>query len=91
MGDLEPLTGPLSLTARFRMPIPKSETKRVRVAMAAGETAHIFKPDCSNMLKACEDAMNGVVFVDDCQIVRGFFTKVYSDRPGIDIRVEAFS
>jgi Holliday junction resolvase RusA-like endonuclease len=90
MGNRPPLKGPLSVTWRFRMPIPKSGTKRARAAMIAGETAHVSRPDCSNMLKACEDAMNGVVFLDDAQIVRGFFTKVYAERPGIDVRVEAF-
>lgn len=30
-----------------------------------------------------------IVFRDDAQIVRLFVTKVYSDRPGVDIRVEA--
>lgn len=90
MGDMPPLTGPLSLTARFRMPIPKSDTKALRAAKAVGEVAHTQRPDCSNVLKACEDAMNGVVFADDCQITRLFVTKLYSDRPGIDIRVEGY-
>jgi Holliday junction resolvase RusA-like endonuclease len=89
MAARKPLTGALSVSARFRMPIPKSATKRDKAAMAAGEVPHTSKPDGTNMLKACEDAMNGIVFVDDSQIVRGFFTKVYSEKPGVDLRIEA--
>lgn len=86
-----PLQGPLSVSLRFRMPIPKSETKAVRAAMAAGEVAHVGRPDLDNMVKAIFDGLNGVVFADDAQIVRSFSTKVYSDKPGVDVRVEAFA
>lgn len=89
MAGRPPLTGALSVSMRFRMPIPKSAPKWQRLAMAAGEIPHTSKPDCSNALKAIEDAFNGVVWVDDSQIVRGFQTKVYSDHPGVDVRVEA--
>lgn len=91
MGDRAPMEGPVSLSLRFRLPIPKSETKRVRAAMASGEIAPTTKPDLSNMVKAIEDGMNGVVFVDDSQVVRSFQTKIYAEQPGVDIRVEAFA
>ena len=58
--------------------------------MAAGEIPPTTKPDTSNMVKAIEDAMNGVAFVDDAQIVRLFATKLYAEVPGVDVRVEAF-
>lgn len=87
MGDRPPLTGALSVSMRFRMPIPASATKARRAAMAAGEVPHTSKPDGSNMQKAVEDAMSGVVFTDDSQIVRGFWSKIYSDNPGVDVRI----
>lgn len=94
-----PFAGPLSVSLRFRMPIPKSAPKRQRLAMAAGETPHVGRPDLDNMVKAALDAMGAhkdrktglwipVVFVNDCQIVRLFSQKVYADNPGIDVRVE---
>lgn len=88
MGDHAPFEGALSASFRFRMPIPKSATKRVKAAMAAGEIAPTTRPDNSNLVKAIEDALNGVAYRDDCQIVRTFITKVYSERPGVDVRVE---
>lgn len=84
-----PFTGALSVSLRFRMPIPKSATKAARAAMAAGEVAHVGKPDIDNLQKAIFDGMNGVVFGDDAQVTRAFCTKIYSDTPGVDVRVEA--
>jgi Holliday junction resolvase len=86
-----PLEGPVSVSLRFRMPIPKSATKRVRTAMAAGEIAHTGRPDLDNMAKAIFDALNKVVFADDAQVVRSFVTKIYAEQPGVDVRVEAFA
>lgn len=91
MAGASPLHGPLSVSLRFRMPIPKSETKATRAGMAAGEVAHISKPDSDNLAKAILDAMNGVAFGSDSQITRLFVTKVYADKPGVDVRVEAFA
>jgi Holliday junction resolvase RusA-like endonuclease len=90
MGERAPLEGPLSLSLRFRMPIPKSYSKGVRASMASGETAPVSKPDLSNLVKAIEDGMNTIVFVDDSQIVRSFQTKIYAEQPGVDVRVEAY-
>lgn len=90
MNGRDPLEGPLSVSLRFRMPIPASQNRRVKGSMAAGDIPPCTKPDLSNLTKAIEDAMNGVVYVDDSQIVRGFQTKIYAEHPGVDVRVEAF-
>lgn len=90
MRGRDPLEGPLSLSLRFRMPIPKSATRRAKTAMAAGEIAHMGRPDLDNCQKAIMDAMNGVVFVDDGQVVRAFSTKIYAEQPGVDVRIEAY-
>jgi hypothetical protein len=60
------------------------------LAVLAGEQPFFGRCDLSNMVKAVEDAMNKVVFVDDRQITRLFATKVAHERPGVDVRVEAF-
>lgn len=90
MAGRDPFEGPLSVSLRFRMPIPKSATKRARAGMAAGEIAHTGRPDLDNCQKAILDAMNGVVFCDDSQIVRSFTTKLYAEQPGVDVRIEAY-
>lgn len=105
MAGRPPLEGPLSVSLRFRMPIPKSAPKRDRIAMAAGEIAHTSRPDADNLAKAildgiAEDAAAKrkgderenarVMFRNDSQIVRLFVTKIYAEQPGVDVRVEAF-
>lgn len=87
MGERPPFQGALTLSLRFRMPIPSSERKATRAAMAAGEIAPTTKPDFDNLTKAICDGMNGVVYRDDCQIVRAFVSKVYHSTPGVDVKV----
>lgn len=57
MGGRPPLEGPLSVSLRFRMPIPKSASKRARASMASGETAHCGRPDIDNLAKAILDGI----------------------------------
>lgn len=85
MAGRSPYEGPLVLSLRFRLPIPKSATKKARELMASGQVAPTVKPDLSNALKAIEDAMNGIVYVDDVQIARGIQEKIYAEVPGVDV------
>lgn len=63
----EPLTGPLKVTFTFFVGCPK---RKVR------EVPHV-KPDLSNFIKAVEDACNGIVWIDDSQIVEIHAKKMY--------------
>ena len=66
--------------------IPKSMTKKNRILVLAGKFMHIKKPDWDNLGKIC-DALTGVVWRDDAQIVRATVTKRYSDRPRLVVRI----
>lgn len=79
MGSWEPMQGAVELVLRLYMPIPASWSKKKRQDAIEGTLRPTTKPDCSNVLKAMEDAMNGVVFADDKQIVELKITKVYSN------------
>lgn len=46
------------------------------------------RPDIDNYLKAVLDAMNGVVFKDDGQIVSLTVSKAYADCAGVEILIE---
>ena len=52
-----------------------------------GCIAHTTKPDGSNVLKAIEDGLNGIVYVDDSQIVMSHIEKHYSDSPRVEVTV----
>ncbi|MCR5875141.1 RusA family crossover junction endodeoxyribonuclease [Phenylobacterium sp. J426] len=91
MGDRPPYQGALTLSLRFRLPIPKSETKGIRAAMAAGQIAPTKKPDLSNLQKAIEDGMNKIAFDDDAQIVRAVTLKIYAEQPGVDVVLHRYA
>ena len=73
--------GPLAVELAFGLPRPKSVSPKRR-------PHPITKPDCDNLAKNCLDAMRGVVYRDDAQIVELSVTKAYRDVPGVGIRVE---
>jgi Holliday junction resolvase RusA-like endonuclease len=43
------------------------------------------KPDADNILKAVLDALNGLAYNDDSQIVSARIEKLYSDNPRVEI------
>jgi len=88
MGSSEPLETPVNLYLYIRAPIPKSYSKKKVADCLNGFEKPIKKPDASNVLKSVEDAMNGVVYKDDCQIVNFHVSKVYSSQSGIDVCVK---
>ena len=48
---------------------------------------HTVKPDLSKIVRAAEDAMSGVVYIDDSQVCERFAKKKYGNRPGVEIFV----
>lgn len=87
MAGAPPMQGAISLTLRLYVAIPKSTTKRDRAAIEAGRFLPTKKPDIDNVLKAITDAMNGIVYDDDAQIVTGLIAKTYSDTPRAEVTV----
>jgi Holliday junction resolvase RusA-like endonuclease len=53
----------------------------------AGSERPTKKPDLDNLAKSVLDALNGVIYQDDSQIVSLHMTKVYSQYPGIDLLI----
>lgn len=46
------------------------------------------KPDCDNIAKIICDALNGIAYYDDSQIVKIEVDKVYNETPGVDVVIE---
>ena len=53
--------GPVLVSIRFHMPRPKSLPKRI--------TMHTKKPDLDKLVRAVKDALTGVIWTDDSQVV----------------------
>lgn len=76
----------VEITACF--PIPKSTSRARRQAMLAYEEFPTKKPDCDNIAKIILDALNGIAYHDDAQIVDVRVTKEYSDTPRVEVVLE---
>ena len=87
MGNVEPLETPIAVYLYFRLPMPQSWSKKRKEAALKGFEAPTKKPDWDNLGKAVSDALNGVIFKDDSQIVSAHVRKIYSAVPGVDIYV----
>jgi len=81
------IAGPVSMEIDIRLQIPQSWSKKKQQQAADGLIAATKKPDCSNVLKAIEDGMNGVVYNDDTQIVKSSQSKRYAETPGVVVIV----
>ena len=88
MDGKEPLEGPIALNLDIYLPIPKSWSKRRQGDARAGAIRPAIRPDMSNVSKAVEDGLQGIVFADDKQIVEGLTTKRYGVVPRVEVEVE---
>jgi len=76
--DAKPMEGPICARISVLMRVPKSASKKKHVAMLAGEIKPTKKPDLDNCVKQL-DALNGVAFADDSQIVGIIANKQYAE------------
>lgn len=87
MGSSSPLESPVSVDLYIRVPCPSSFSKRRQNECFEGRERPTKKPDIDNIIKAYLDAMNGVIYIDDTQVVRVSAKKVYSMVAGVDVCV----
>jgi Holliday junction resolvase RusA-like endonuclease len=67
--------GPLELEIIFYFPATKKN--------GAG-TWHITRPDTTNLTKLIEDAVQGILFIDDCLICSLVAKKLYAEIPRVE-------
>ena len=66
---VEVFEGPITIALRFYLPRPQSLPRKV--------THHVKKPDLDKLVRCVNDALTGVLYRDDSQIVDLFAAKVY--------------
>lgn len=69
--------------------IPKSTSKKKREQMLQGYILPTKKPDIDNIVKCILDALNGVAYHDDTQVVRLVTTKAYAEPPRVEVEIIA--
>lgn len=84
---LEPFDGELTVRFEFYRLVQASISRKERDRRISGVHRPTVKPDLSNYIKALEDGLNGIIWIDDNRIVQIVAEKKYSDRPRIVIEV----
>lgn len=84
-----PTEEPLALLVHSFRPIPESWSKKDRLWAEAGAIRPVSRPDWDNYGKIT-DALNGIVWKDDSQVVDGRVIKEYSAEPALRIEVREF-
>ena len=75
------IQGPLAITVFAHFLMPKRGRKE-------GDY-HTSRPDWDNVGKICSDALNGIVWRDDCQVASAQVVKTYANSPRLVIEVRA--
>jgi len=86
MGSAEPLETPVAVYIYINHAIPASYSKKRRADCLAG----VERPkvnDIDNVCKCVLDAMNGIVFVDDKQVVSLHATKRFDTIASVHVLV----
>ena len=81
------ISGPVAVEIDIRLQIPASWSQKRKAMAVSNAIAATKKPDIDNVEKAIFDGMNGVVWVDDVQVVQVAKRKRYADVPGVVVVV----
>lgn len=84
---LDPFDGPLEVCMEFYRPVQTSLSQKERARRLSGAHRPTVKPDLSNYIKALEDALNGILWVDDNLIVSLQADKFYAERPHLTVEI----
>jgi len=78
----------LELFVKAYYKIPKNTSKKKKTVMLSEQIRPTKKPDGDNILKVVADALNGVCYKDDKNLVSMSIEKFYSDMPRIEVVVQ---
>jgi len=79
---------PVSLSVKAFISIPMSFSKKKREKALTGKLRPTTRPDLKNIIAGVEDALKGVIYKDDSQIIDfGDSGKWYGDPPRVEISI----
>ena len=78
---------PLRAEIEVYIKMPQSFSKIKKQRAIAGEIRPLIKPDVDNCTKNIFDALNGIVYPDDKQIVELSVKKFYSETEFVKVRI----
>lgn len=87
MGDAPLLDGPLRLVATFWVPRPRGHYGAKGVRSSAPHYPAV-RPDLTKLVRAVEDALTGIVWRDDAQVVLQGLSKLYGEPARVVIQID---
>lgn len=92
MKGAAPFDCPLDVIVEFVLPIPQSWTEKKKAAALAKKVLPLArkKGDVDNLVKAAFDAANGIVWLDDSQVVIMSAWKIYGETPAVNMSVSPY-
>lgn len=85
--DFVLLEGALEITITAWMMIPKSTSKKRAKLMIDRVIRPDKKPDWDNLSKVVGDALEGLAYKNDAQIVDGILHKYYTMQPRLEVKI----
>lgn len=82
-----PTENPVALLVHVFKEIPASWSKTDKAKAEAGYIVPTSKPDGDNYLKAVQDSLNKIAYLDDSQIVDARVIKRYDPEPGLRVEI----
>ena len=83
--DFVPMAGPVRMGLWIMLMPSKETARKIKKGIKVYPT---IKPDVDNVFKIIADALSGLAFVDDKQIVESDLSKHYADRPMVEVIVK---
>ena len=79
---------PLKMKITAIHSVVKSSSKKAKARMLSGELKPTKKPDADNIVKVICDALNGIAYKDDTQVVDLEVKKIYGEQEKVIVEIE---
>jgi Holliday junction resolvase RusA-like endonuclease len=89
MQGAAPLQGALEVRMAVTVGVPASWPRKRRQEALEGVLRPTGRPDWDNVAKLASDALNGIVWLDDAQVVQATVSKHYGEAPSTVIEVKS--
>lgn len=82
------MAAPLKVKLLIYRSIPRSDSNKLKIQKQNNDVLPTVKPDIDNVFKAVTDALTGIIWQDDKQIVNAEIAKRFSSMPRVEIEIE---
>lgn len=84
---INPSANEIYIKINVEFAVPKSYSKKKKQELIDWKQGYMHTPDADNIAKAVLDALNGVVYKDDKQVVGLLVLKCYGEKDKVDIEI----